>query len=73
MGIAFLVVGIVGWINNISRRNELKAWLVFGALIVSMKFGGLLSVLGILVGISFLFSGVNLIAFGSSLHKEKNV
>jgi len=147
VGIAFLVGGIVGWINNISRRNELKAWLVFwrlvvstlfliagisilqqfssgpidaaaqvlalsvaigivfvvegvvaiaaalshqeingwrwglvngivtlilGALIVSMKFGGLLSVLGILVGISFLFSGIDLIAFGSSLHKEKN-
>ena len=135
VGIAFLVGGIIGWINNISRRNELKAWLVFwrlvvstlflvagisilqqfssgpvdavaqvlalsvaigivfvvegvvaiaaalshqeingwrwglangvvtlilGALIVSMKFGGLLSVLGILVGISFLFSGIDL-------------
>jgi uncharacterized membrane protein HdeD (DUF308 family) len=33
-----------------------------------MKFGGLLSVLGILVGISFLFSGIDLIAFGSCLH-----
>ena len=25
VGIAFLVGGIVGWINNISRRHDLKA------------------------------------------------
>jgi uncharacterized membrane protein HdeD (DUF308 family) len=36
-----------------------------------MKFWGLLSVLGILVGVSFIFSGIDLIAFGSSLHEEK--
>lgn len=145
VGIAFLLGGIIGWINNISRRHDLKAWLVFwrlvvstlfliagfsilqqissgpldaasqvlalavaigivflvegvvaivaslnhreingwrwglangvvtlilGALIISMKFWGLLSVLGILVGISFLFSGIDLIAFGSCLHGD---
>ena len=146
VGIAFLVGGIVGWINNIFRRQGLKGWLVFwrlvvstlflvagatilgqfaeggvpaatqvaalsvaigivflaegilaiftalshrefqgwgwgltngivtlvlGLLILSMKFWGLLSVLGILVGVSFLFSGIDLIAFGSLLHGEK--
>jgi uncharacterized membrane protein HdeD (DUF308 family) len=132
VGIAFLVGGIVGWINNIFRRQGLKGWLVFwrlvvstlflvagatqvaalgvaigivflvegivaifaalshrniqgwgwgltngvvtlvlGLLILSMKFWGLLSVLGILVGVSFLFSGIDLIAFGSMLHGDK--
>ena len=142
VGIAFLVGGIVGWINNIFRRQGLKGWLVFwrlvvstlflvaggtilkqfaeggvpaatqvaaigivflvegivaifaalshrniqgwgwgltngvvtlvlGVLILSMKFWGLLSVLGILVGVSFLFSGIDLIAFGSMLHGDK--
>ena len=42
--------------------------MILGLLILSMKAFGLLSVLGILVGISFIFSGIDLIAFASSLH-----
>ena len=38
VGIAFLLGGIIGWINNISRRNDLKAWLVFWRLVVSTLF-----------------------------------
>ena len=82
IGIVFVVEGVVAIAAALSHQ-EINGWrwglangvvtLILGALIVSMKFGGLLSVLGILVGISFLFSGIDLIAFGSSLHKEKNV
>ena len=42
--------------------------LILGLIILSMKAFGLLSVLGILVGISFIFSGIDLIAFASSFH-----
>ena len=38
VGIAFLLGGIIGWINNISRRHDLKAWLVFWRLVVSTLF-----------------------------------
>jgi uncharacterized membrane protein HdeD (DUF308 family) len=33
-----------------------------------MRPGGLLSVLGILVGISFLFSGIDLLVFSAAFH-----
>jgi uncharacterized membrane protein HdeD (DUF308 family) len=35
-----------------------------------MKAWGLLSVLGILVGISFLFSGIDLLAFSAVFHAD---
>jgi uncharacterized membrane protein HdeD (DUF308 family) len=38
VGIAFLLGGIIGWINNISRRHDLKVWLVFWRLVVSTLF-----------------------------------
>jgi uncharacterized membrane protein HdeD (DUF308 family) len=41
---------------------------ILGLLIVTLKFWGLLWVLGTLVGISFLFSGIELIAFSSSIN-----
>ena len=41
---------------------------ILGLLIVTMKVGGLLSVLGILVGISFLFSGIDLLVFSAAFH-----
>ena len=43
--------------------------LVLGVLILSMSPAGLLSVIGILVGISFLFSGFDLFAFSSRFHR----
>jgi len=80
IGIVFLVEGVVAIVAALSHR-EVKGWrwgfangiitLILGVLILSMKFWGLLSVLGILVGVSFIFSGIDLIAFGSSLHEDK--
>lgn len=45
---------------------------VLGLLIVTLKFWGLLWVLGTLVGISFLFSGLELIIFSSNLHDDQD-
>ena len=42
--------------------------LVLGLLILTMSPTGLLSVLGLLVGISFLFSGFDLLGFSARLH-----
>ena len=41
---------------------------LLGLIIVTMRAGGLLSVLGILVGISFLFSGIDLLVFSAAFH-----
>jgi uncharacterized membrane protein HdeD (DUF308 family) len=41
-----------------------------GGLILSLPATGLLSVLGILVGISFLFRGIDLLTFSASFHPE---
>ena len=77
VGVVFLVEGIVAIIASLSHQS-VEGWrwglangivtLILGLLILSMKAFGLLSVLGILVGISFIFSGIDLIAFASSLH-----
>ena len=45
---------------------------ILGLLIVTLKFWGLLWVLGTLVGISFLFSGIELIAFSSSIDDSQD-
>ena len=42
--------------------------LVLGLLILTMKFWNLSWVLGVLVGVSFLFSGLDLITFSASFH-----
>ena len=42
--------------------------LLLGLIIVTMRAGGLLSVLVILVGISFLFSGIDLLVFSAAFH-----
>jgi uncharacterized membrane protein HdeD (DUF308 family) len=77
IGIVFLVEGAVAAIVALSHR-QMAGWgwglangivtLVLGLLIVTMKAGGLLSVLGILVGISFLFSGIDLLVFSAAFH-----
>lgn len=81
VGVVFLVEGLVAMLVAISHRGA-PGWvwgllnglvtLVLGALILSMKLGGQLSVLGILVGVSFLFSGVDLLAFGAGFHADEN-
>lgn len=81
VGVVFLVEGLVAVLVAISHRGAPGwAWgllnglvtLVLGALILSMKLAGQLSVLGILVGVSFLFSGVDLLAFGAGFHPDED-
>ena len=80
IGIVFLVEGVVAAIVSLSHR-EMAGWgwglangivtFILGLLIVTMKAGGLLSVLGILVGISFLFSGIDLLVFSAAFHEPR--
>jgi uncharacterized membrane protein HdeD (DUF308 family) len=44
--------------------------LVLGVLILTMSPAGMLSVIGLLVGISFLFSGFDLLGFSSRFHSR---
>ena len=77
IGIVFLLEGVVAAIVSLSHR-DMAGWgwglangvvtFILGLLIVTMKVGGLLSVLGILVGISFLFSGIDLLVFSAAFH-----
>ena len=143
VAVAFLVGGIVGWVNNLNRSRRLSRWHCFGRLVVSSLFVltgawiiqqcgsgrclvqvaalafaigivfllegvvtasvslahrqmagwgwglangivtgilgllilampglGQLTVLGILVGISFLFSGIDLLVFSAAFHRQ---
>ena len=81
IGIVFLVEGVVAFLSGLTHSNRAGAgWavangvvtFVLGVLIVTLKFWGLLWVLGTLVGISFLFSGIELIAFSSTLHDDQD-
>ena len=76
IGIVFIVEGVVAFFNGLANSGQPGAgWaiangvitFILGLLIVTLKFWGLLWVLGTLVGISFLFSGIELIAFSSSI------
>ena len=77
IGIVFLVEGVVAIIVSLSH-TDMPGWgwglangvvtLLLGLIIVTMRGGGLLSVLGILVGISFLFSGIDLLVFSAAFH-----
>ena len=79
IGIVFLVEGAVASVVSLAHR-EIKGWgwgllnglitLILGGLILSLPAASLLSVLGILVGISFLFSGIYLLSFSASFHPE---
>lgn len=81
IGIVFLVEGVVAFISGLAHTNRPGAgWaiangvvtFILGLLIVTLKFWGLLWVLGTLVGISFLFSGLELIVFSSSMHDDQD-
>ena len=77
IGIVFLVEGLVAAIVSLSHTRQ-AGWgwglanglvtLVLGLVILTMQPTGLLSVIGILVGISFLFSGVDLLVFSAGFH-----
>lgn len=81
IGIVFLVEGVVAFFTGLAQSNRPGAgWaiangvitFILGLLIVTLKFWGLLWVLGTLVGISFLFSGIELIAFSSAIHNDQD-
>jgi uncharacterized membrane protein HdeD (DUF308 family) len=77
VGLVFLVEGVVMSILALAHRQA-SGWgwgllnglvtLVLGLIILTMSPAGLLSVLGLLVGISFLFSGFDLLGFSARLH-----
>jgi uncharacterized membrane protein HdeD (DUF308 family) len=79
IGIVFLVEGAVASVVSLAHR-EINGWgwgllnglitLILGGLILSLPAASLLSVVGILVGISFLFSGIDLLSFSASFHPE---
>jgi uncharacterized membrane protein HdeD (DUF308 family) len=79
IGIVFLVEGAVASVVSLAHR-EIISWgwgllnglitLILGGLILSLPAASLLSVLGILVGISFVFSGIDLLSFSASFHPE---
>ncbi len=77
IGLVFLIEG--GLMSALALgHRQARGWgwglanglvtLVLGLLILTMSPQGLLSVLGLLVGISFLFSGVDLLGFSARLH-----
>jgi uncharacterized membrane protein HdeD (DUF308 family) len=77
IGIVFLVEGVVTSIVSLSH-TDMPRWgwglangivtFILGLLIVTMPGLGQLTVLGILVGISFLFSGIDLLVFSAAFH-----
>ena len=81
IGIVFLVEGVVAFFSGLINSSRPGAgWaiangvitFILGLLILTLKFWNLLWVLGVLVGISFLFSGIDLIAFSSSIHDDQD-
>ncbi|HJN36563.1 MAG: HdeD family acid-resistance protein [Prochlorococcus sp.] len=81
IGIVFLVEGVVAFCSGLINSSRPGAgWaiangvitFILGLLILTLKFWNLLWVLGVLVGISFLFSGIDLIAFSSSIHDDQD-
>jgi hypothetical protein len=75
IGVVFLIEGAVATVVALTHR-QIKGWgwgltngvvtLVLGLMILTMKSLSLLWVLGTLVGISFLFSGLDLLTFSAS-------
>jgi len=81
IGVVFLVEGVVAILVSLGHR-QVRGWgwglangvvtLILGGLILTMPALQLLNVLGILVGISFLFSGVDLLVFSASFHPDED-
>jgi uncharacterized membrane protein HdeD (DUF308 family) len=77
IGVVFVVEGVVALGVSLTHR-QIRGWawgllngvvtLVLGVVILGMGQAGLLSVIGILVGVSFLFSALDLLSFSASFH-----
>jgi uncharacterized membrane protein HdeD (DUF308 family) len=81
IGLVFLIEGgVTAIISLINRTTRGWGWglanglvtLALGVMILTMSPAGLLSVIGLLVGISFLFSGFDLLGFSSRFHSRLN-
>ena len=81
VGIVFLVEGVVAFFNGLAQSTRPGAgWaiangvitFILGLLIVTLNSWNLVWVLGMLVGISLLFSGIDLIAFSSAIHNDQD-
>jgi uncharacterized membrane protein HdeD (DUF308 family) len=80
IGVVFLVEGLVAILVAATHR-QIEGWrwglangvvtFALGLLILTMKFWSLLWVVGTLVGISFVFSGIDLLRFSASFHPEE--
>ncbi|KEF41040.1 MAG: hypothetical protein ER33_13555 [Cyanobium sp. CACIAM 14] len=80
IGVVFLVEGLVAILVAASHR-QVAGWrwglanglvtFALGLLILTMKFWSLLWVVGTLVGISFVFSGIDLLRFSAAFHPEE--
>jgi uncharacterized membrane protein HdeD (DUF308 family) len=81
IGLVFLAEGAVTAFVSLSNRAR-RGWgwglanglvtLALGFLILTMGPAGMLSVIGLLVGVSFLFSGFDLLGFSSRLHSRQD-
>ena len=81
IGLVFLAEGAVTAFVSLSNRAR-RGWgwglanglvtLALGFLILTMGPDGMLSVIGLLVGVSFLFSGFDLLGFSSRLHSRQD-
>ena len=79
LGVVFLIEGIVAMVVALGHR-QVRGWgwglvngivtLVLGILILTMPAAALMGVLGLLVGISFLFSGIDMLSFSASFHRR---
>lgn len=79
VGVVFVVEGLVASLVTFSHRH-VRGWawgminglltLSLGILLLSMKSFNRPWILGVLVGISFLISGIDLLSFGVSFHSE---
>ena len=81
LGVVFLLEGLVATVVALSHR-QVRGWgwglanglvtMGLGLLILTIKPINLLSVLGLLVGISFMFSGIDLLTFSASFHSQRH-
>lgn len=79
IGLVFVVEGVVAILVSL-RHRRISGWrwglangvvtLALGLLILTLKFWSLLWVVGTLVGISLIFSGIDLLRFSASFHAE---
>jgi uncharacterized membrane protein HdeD (DUF308 family) len=79
IGLVFILEGVVSILTSLGH-TQMRGWgwgllngivtLILGVLIVTMQGWGLLWVIGVLVGISFLFSGIDLLAFSARFHGD---